>query len=291
MMTNTEAPTQPASQRYDLRRTDIDDALDRVEKALQVRLEPDGQVRKRRSLGAATDRGTWIRIELRGPEKLDGQGWGVEAAHVLDCVAKPAWHAGFSWLDTTRQVMWRADETDLVTDLPIRGGGILTTDPQLSSDWWATFDRSLDALAAHRTVRQATIDTEPMTQQRLTSAIEKVFPGRVDTTIDEWTTAHADLGWANLTSPSCFLLDWEDWGACPRGTDPAKLWASSLAIPALADQIRRHRHADLNSRTGHLMALFYCSQIIAADSEGPSPLLGPAKHAATHLIDQLRYRQ
>lgn len=289
-MTNTEAPTQPASQRYDLRRTAIDDALDRVEKALHVRLDRDGQVCKRRSLGAATDRGTWIRIELRGPEKLDGQGWGVEAAHVLDGVAKPAWHAGFSWIDTARQVMWRADETDLITDAPIRGGGVLTTDPQLSPDWWATFDRSLDALAAHRTVRQATIDTEPMTQQRLTSMIENVFPGRVDTTIDEWTTAHADLGWANLTSPSCFLLDWEDWGTCPRGTDPAKLWASSLAIPTLAEQILRHRHADLDSRTGRLMALFYCSQIIAAELDGTSPLVGPAKHEAARLIDRLSAR-
>lgn len=289
-MTNAETLTQPASQRYDLRRIEIDDALRQVEAALQVRLDPDGQVRKRRSLGAATDRGTWIRVELRGLEKCDGQGWGVEAAHVLDGVAKPAWHAGFSWLDTARQVMWRADETDLVADSPIRGGGVLATDPQLPPDWWATFDRSLDALAAYRTVRQATIDTEPMTQQRLTSMIEDVFPGQVDTTIDEWTTAHADLGWANLTSPNCFLLDWEDWGACPRGTDPAKLWASSLAIPALADQVRRHRRADLDSRTGRLMALFYCSQIIAAGPEGTSPLIGPAKHEAARALDQLSAR-
>ncbi|WP_194891981.1 hypothetical protein [Catenulispora pinisilvae] len=289
-MTNTEAPTQPASQRYDLRRTDIDDALDRVEKALQVRLDPDGQVRKRRSLGAGTDRGTWIRIELRGPEKLDGQGWGVEASHVLHGVAKPTWHAGFSWLDTARQVMWRADETDLVTDAPIKGGGTLITDPQLSPDWWAVFDRSLDALAAHRTVRRATIDTEPMTQQRLTSTIENVFPGRIDTTIGEWTTAHADLGWANLTSPTCFLLDWEDWGTCPRGTDSAKIWASSLAVPGLADQIHRHRRADLDSRTGRLMALFYCSQIIAVGVDDTSPLLQPAKHEAARLIEHLRDR-
>ena len=55
-MTNTKAPPQPTSQRYDLRRTNIDDALEHVEKTLRVRLDPDGQVRKRRSLGAVTDR-------------------------------------------------------------------------------------------------------------------------------------------------------------------------------------------------------------------------------------------
>lgn len=122
-MTNADTAPLPASQRYDLRRTVIDDALARVEKALDVRLELSTAVRKRRSLGAATDRGTWIRIEARGTERLDGQGWGLEAAHVLQDVAKPAWHAGISWFDNTRQVMWRADETGLVTDAPIKPGG------------------------------------------------------------------------------------------------------------------------------------------------------------------------
>jgi hypothetical protein len=287
-MTSTDTPAQPASQRYDLRRTDVDDALERVENALHVHLALEGAVRKRRSIGAASDRGTWIRIELRGPEKLDGQGWGVEAAHMLDGVAKPAWHAGFSWFDTARRVMWRADETDLVTDAPIKPGGLLTVDPQLSPGWWATFDQSLDALATHRTARAATVDTEPMTQQRVTSTIEKAFPGLIDTTLEEWSTAHADLGWANLTAPTCYFLDWEDWGACPRGTDAAKLWTSSLALPDLAEQIRRHRHADLGSRTGRLMALFYCSQIIAAAPDYISPLHEQAKSEAARLIDELR---
>lgn len=287
-MTSTGVSAQPASQRYDLRRTDIDDALERVEKALQVRLDLERAVRKRRSIGAATDRGTWTRIELRGPEKLDGQGWGVEAAHVLRAVAKPAWRAGISWFDTARQVMWRADETDQVTDAPIKPGGLLTIDPELSPLWWATFDRSLDALAAQRTARQATVDTEPMTQQRLSATIEKAFPGLIDTTIEEWTTAHADLGWANLTAPTCYLLDWEDWGTCPRGTDAAKLWTSSLALPGLAKQIREHRRADLDSRTGRLMALFFCSQIIAAAPEYTSPVHDQAKHEAECLIDELR---
>lgn len=87
-----------------------------------------------------------------------------------------------------------------------------------------------------------------MTQHRLTQAIEQVFPGRIDTTIEEWSTAHADLGWANLTGPTCRLLDWEDWGTCPRGTDPARLWAASLAIPALAEQIASTGRA--TSKTG-----------------------------------------
>jgi len=287
-MTSADVFSQPASQSHDLRRIDAEDALEHVQKALQVRLDLDSAVRKRRSIGAATDRGTWIRIEVRGLEKLDGQGWGLEASHVLDGIARPAWYAGFSWFDTVRRVMWRADETDRITDAAIKPGGLLTVDPQLSREWWATFDESLDALAAHRTARQATIDTEPMTQQRLTSTIEKAFPGVVDTAIEEWTTAHADLGWANLTAPACHLLDWEDWGACPRGADSAKLWVSSLAVPALVEQVRHHRRADLENRTGRLMALFYCSQIVASAPGYISPLRDHAKREATRLIDELR---
>ena len=127
-----------------------------------------------------------------------------------------------------------------------------------------------------------------MTQQRLTSTIEKAFPGLVNTTIEEWTTAHADLGWANLTAPACHLLDWEDWGTCPRGTDSAKLWVSSLAVPALVEQVRHHRRADLENRTGRLMALFYCIQIVASAPGCISPLRDHAKREATRLIDELR---
>jgi hypothetical protein len=287
-MANTDVPPLPASQLYDLRRTDVDDALERVERALRVHLDRDGAVRKLRSLGAASDRGTWIRIELRGPEKLDGQEWGIEAAHALTGFAKPAWHAGYSRFDAVRQAMWRADETDLITDAPIKTGGLLTVDPQLSPMWWASFNRSLDALNAHPTSRQGTVDTEPMTQQRVSTMIERVFPGRLDTAIDEWTSAHADLGWANLTSPTCQFLDWEDWGSCPRGTDPAKLWISSLAVPALAAQIRQHRRADLESHSGRLIALFYCCQILSAAPDYISPLYGQAESEAARLIVELR---
>lgn len=287
-MAEVDDPSLPASQRYDLRRIDSSDVVGRVESALGVRLRQAGSVRKRRSIGAPTDRGTWIRIEVRGLDKLGGQGWGAEAAHTLDQVAKPLWHAGFSWFDAAREVMWRADETERIMDAPVKPGGLLTIDPRLSPEWWATFDRSLDALAAHRTPRLATVDTEPMSQRRLTATIEHVFPGMIDTEVEEWDCAHADLGWANLTAPRCYLLDWEDWGVSPRGTDAAKLWSSSLALPALADAVREHRHADLGSRTGRLMMLFYCSQIIATTPGHTSPLHPQAGDAADSIIRELR---
>lgn len=82
----------------DLRAVPRDDVLRRVEKALDVRLRREGEVRKRRSIGAATDRGTWVRIEMRRLEKMAGQGFnGPEAAAVLTGIAKSAWHTSVAW--------------------------------------------------------------------------------------------------------------------------------------------------------------------------------------------------
>lgn len=272
--------TLPASQRYDLRRAEVDDVMDRVQKSLQVRLLPAGAVRKRRSIGVATDRGTWVRVECRGLERLDAQGWGIEAAEVLRDVAKPEWYAGVSWFDPARRVMWRADETSYVEEQPVGKAAAATGLPDA---WWAALDASLDAMAGHRVTRLATPDCEPISQERVSSMIEKVLPHRVDSTIEEWTTAHADLNWANLTGPNLYILDFEDWGRAPRGLDSANLWRSALAVPEVADRVYRHRRADLESRTGQVMMLFYCAEIMSWADES-EPALTPAKTAVERLV-------
>lgn len=278
----------PPQRALDLRRTQVADVLDRVERALQTRLERDQAVRKRRSIGARTDRDTWVRIEARRPEKIDGQGWnGAECAALLGGIAKPDWFASVSWRDEGRAVMWRADETSLVTAAPIKPGGTVTVEPDLPGTWWEALDTSLTTLAAAPTTRLATPDTEPITQQRLTAAIERIYPGRIDTRVEEWTTAHADLNWANLTGPQLWLLDWEDWGRAPRGLDAANLWVNSLAVPALAERVRENRYADLISRSGMLATLFYCAQIMTAGDE-EDPLYAPAVGEAGRVVTELK---
>lgn len=274
----------------DLRKVRRDDVLARVERSLAVRLDAASEVRKRRSVGFRTDRGTWVRVEARPTEKIDGQGWnGTECAAAVSGVSKPAWYQAVSWADSDAGLMWRADEMELVAAAAIKRQGVLTEAPDLSEKWWATFGDSLDALAASATTRVATLHTEPVTQQRVTATVEKVFPGRVDTSVTEWAAAHGDLTWSNLTSPECFLLDWEDWGMAPRGLDSADIWASSLAVSTLADRVRRERAGDLDSRSGRLAMLFFCCDLTAA---GPpvgytDPLYEPALRAAETLVGEL----
>ncbi|MCK2245191.1 MULTISPECIES: hypothetical protein [unclassified Crossiella] len=277
------------SAQIDLRTQLDEDVLARVEHALDVQLDRGKQVRKRRSVGTPTDRGTWVRIEVRRREKITGQGFnGAEAAAVLTGIAMPAWHAGMSWNDPERGVMWRADETDLITAASIKPGGILTNDPQLTPQWWAGLNDSLDSLARAETTRVATLHTVAITQERVSGEIGKVFGADLDTTVHSWVAAHADFAWPNLTAPEFWILDWEDWGQAPRGLDAAMLWSNSLAVPGLAEQVRRVRQADLDSRDGQLMMLFFAAGILGAPADYSGPLLEPARRVASELIPLLR---
>ena len=273
----------------DLRKQSCDDVIARVQRVLGTQFDNATEVRKRRSIGFRTDRGTWVRIEVRTLERMSFQGGnGIESASILSGVAMPEWCQCVSWMDRDQSLVWRADETEFVTSASIKPAGTLATDPGLPNSWWITFNASLDALAKHSTSRVATPTLIPMTQSRFTSTIRAIFP-EVDTTVDEWTTAHGDLGWANLTAPECFFLDWEDWGTAPRGFDAAYLRSASLAVPALADRVYRERRTDLETRTGKLCQLYTCADLLSAP-DWAGPLLEPAKEIAHRLVMELRER-
>ncbi|MET9890000.1 hypothetical protein ABZZ47_07235 [Streptomyces sp. NPDC006465] len=272
----------------DLRVQPVDEVLDRVERSLQVGLLPDTMVRKRRSVGARTDRDTWVRIERRLLDKIPDQGWnGTESAARLEGVAQPEWHGCVVWRAADGPVMWRADETELLPGAPV-GSAILSEAPELPNNWWAALNDSLNPLAAQRTTRIATPDTDTITQAVVTETIRGAFSDGFDTAIERWVPAHADLNWANMTAPAFSLFDWEDWGNAPLGLDSASLWASSLAVPALADRVRHERRSDFESRDGKLMTLFACSKILGPYAHPEDPRLKPAQRMAEQVIKELQ---
>ncbi|WP_103502286.1 MULTISPECIES: hypothetical protein [unclassified Streptomyces] len=270
----------------DLRLHPVDDLLCRVERYLQVSLDRASLVRKRRSVGAATERGTWVRIERRPVSRVGTQGWnGAETAAALTGVSMPEWFAGVSWREG-EEAVWRADETSLLPDAPVQAG-TLTVRPDLPEEWWKQLSASLDALAVQSTSRVATPDTVTITQVRVTEAIRRTFSSTFDTTISMWVPAHADLNWANVTAPSCSLFDWEDWGMAPLGLDSASLWANSLAVPDLAERVWAERRRDLESRDGLLMAMFCLGKIVGDYADPADPKLRPAQRAAARIVGEL----
>lgn len=277
-----------AARAVDLRVEPVDRVLDRVERSLRTRLDPSTVVRKRRSVGARTDRGTWVRVERRPLDRIPGQGWnGTESAARLEGVAQPAWWGCVVWRDADEPVMWRADETDLLPGKPI-GTAVLVEEPALSGEWWRAFGSSLDALARNTTGRVATPDTVTMTQGLVTESVQGVFPEVIDTAVGRWVPAHADLNWANMSAPAFSLFDWEDWGNAPQGLDAATLWGASLAVPALADRVRSERRHDFESRDGRLMTLFVCAKVLGPDAHPEDPRVEPARHRARQVIAELQ---
>ena len=281
-------PSVSTSRNADLRVQPVEDVLRRVGRALQARLLSETLVRKRRTVGVRTDRDTWVRIERRPLGKIPDQGWnGTEAAARLDGVAQPEWYGCTVWRDVDGSAMWRADETALLSGAPI-GTTVLRTAPDLTEEWWTALNASLDALAAHDTVRVATPDTVTITQALVTESIRGAFSGDFDTTVERWVPAHADLSWANMTAPTFQIFDWEDWGNAPVGLDSASLWASSLVVPALAERVRHERRADFGSRDGKLMTLFVCSKILGPYAHPEDPRLKPARSTAEGIINWLQ---
>lgn len=273
----------------DLRVEPVDDFLDRVERALQVRFDRDTVIRKRRSVGGRTDRGTWVRVERRSLQRIAAQGGnGPETAAVLSGVAVPRWKAGLTWRDEHEPVMWRADETEFAAGAPVGEAALVIEDPRLPDTWWAGLNTSLDALAAQPTPRVATPDTESITQDLVDATIRPVFPEVADLVVDEWATAHADLTWANVMGPEFCIIDWEDWVMAPRGLDAATLWGNALAVPALATRVWNERRPDLESRSGRLMALFVCAKIAGPYAHEADPRLEPARKEAVRLVGDLQ---
>ncbi|MGH3428448.1 MAG: hypothetical protein ACRDQZ_12920, partial [Mycobacteriales bacterium] len=263
------------------------DVLHRVERSMGVRLDRAtlGYGTQGMTAGFRTEAGTWVRVQWRRPWRIYAPAWaGLECASVLRGVAKPDWFQTASLRDDAREVVWRADEMELVSSPVINAAGVIATDPKLPDLWWASLRKSLAALAENDT------DRVEVRQEHLTLRIDQVFPGVVDTTVDEWVTAQADLHWDNLTAPDCYLLDWEDWGSAPRGLDAAVLWGVSLQVSTLAARVQREFQDDLQTRSGKLAQLLFCSNVIRVNAKrtDPSPLVEPAKQAADTLLAELR---
>lgn len=96
------------------------------------------------------------------------------------------------------------------------------------------------------------------------------------------------MNWANLTSPGCWILDWEDHGLAPRGLDAATLWINSLTVPTLAERVYRERRVDLETRSGKLMALFHCAKVINDSGASTDPVFELAAREAAKLVADLQ---
>lgn len=273
----------------DLAPDQLDDVRAIVETAFGVALDP-GTARhgnKGDTIGMISDGGRWVRCQWRRPGVMSDAWTGPEAASALEGVSMPELFRSLRWPDERRGVIWRADEFELVTDHAVNGPGSITEAPALSSTWWKTLRASVTALGAADTARVA------MDGGHLAGRITEVFGDEVagvDLTVPQWTTAHGDFHWGNLTAPRCYVLDWESWGRAPRGYDAATLWGFSLGVPEIASRVEAEFADDLTSRAGILSRLMFCANVLRQWKKRgvEMPFTAGVREAAPGLLTALR---
>ncbi|MGW1976620.1 hypothetical protein [Streptomyces sp. NPDC001889] len=212
----------------------------------------------------------WLRV-VSGPEdKQGGRLWeGTALADTLvpRTVPRPRVHDVLDW--TADGHAYRAELTEYIPVPTVTSGTpVLDRDLVLPDAWWAELKAALGVLALVPTEREA------VRQGWIDRNFER-FLGIPPVRVTAWTTGHADVHWANLTSPVLTILDWEGWGRLPVGYDLGILHAYSLPAPAVAARIR-HEFAHVldtpDGRAGELVAL---GQLRQACARGIHPTLAP----------------
>ncbi|WP_404867410.1 hypothetical protein ACI1MP_01160 [Kitasatospora griseola] len=119
-----------------LRKEPVDHVLELVEERLGTAPDRGRLVCKRRTVGAPTDRSTWVRIERRLWSRAREQGWaGAETAAVLTGVVMLRWTGSVAWPEPGDGAIWRADETSFLPGAPV-GTAILAAEPGLPDNWF-----------------------------------------------------------------------------------------------------------------------------------------------------------
>ncbi|MBB4925891.1 hypothetical protein [Kitasatospora kifunensis] len=158
---------------------------------------------------------------------------------------------------------------------------VLRAAPDLDDVWWESLTSALDAIANVPSSRVA------VRQEYLDRAMPTYLGVPINTTVPAWTTAHGDLHWANLTSPTLTVLDWEGWGVAPAGYDAALLHAYSLLVPETAADVRRRLDHILDTPTGRFAELVVITELLQTTTRGDNlELEEPLRRRLGHLVQR-----
>jgi hypothetical protein len=255
----------------------------RAAKALDVQTEPGGEFWgwAGRTLGApvrtAAGAPAWLRLVSAPADKASGKLWdgALNAQHAfgdLDGHRPELLGVHDAFDDGTA---YRAELSARVDQPVLSDDAILQHNLQLPGSWWDDLTKALEKVSATVTDRVA------VRQQYMDRAIPE-FVGIPAPAVTCWTTAHADLHWANVTSP-LRLLDWEGWGRAPDGFDAATLYAYSLLQPDTAARVR-DAFPVLGSPAGVAAEATVCAQLLQTVSRGDNLTLeGPLRDWSEEL--------
>jgi hypothetical protein len=223
----------------------------------------------------------WLRVVYADPEW--GEGNYLEqnlAANEIRDVPKPTVKRWAEWQDNGRRM--RGELSTFVAEEAISTGMTLEGDVDLSDQWLADLNQALHALAAHR------LPANGVDAGHVRDGIRAFFGIDLDIASVQWTTAHCDLHWGNLTGPGLVILDWETWGRAPAGYDAATLVCTTLRYPDTARRISNALAEFLDTPTGHVATLAAATRLLRfADGGELTELAVPVRQHAMDLIQRL----
>ncbi|MFF9643643.1 hypothetical protein [Kitasatospora aureofaciens] len=220
-----------------------------------------------RTLGRAVttaSREGWLRLVSAPADKAGGKLWeGPQEAERLmpPAVPRPSLRERRTWTEGGHGYL--AELYDKITAATITTHEpILREAPDLDDAWWDDLSTALDAIATVPSDRVA------VRQEYLDRAMPQYLGIPIDTKVPAWTTAHGDLHWANLTSPTLTVLDWEGWGIAPAGYDAALLHAYSLLVPDTTAQVRHQLTHILDTPAGRFAELVVITELLQTLDRG-----------------------
>jgi hypothetical protein len=208
----------------------------------------------------------WLRVvcEL---DRWIGEFWsGNEAANDLSGVRRPRVVQVAEWSEGDTRC--RGELMELIVDRPASAWMLIDSRPSVGQMWWRDLRRSVEAVTTAVTDRLS-LDPALLTERAGEFGVE------VDHDRVEWTTAHGDLHWANLTVPHLWILDWEAWGTAPAGYDAATLLCASLLHAPTARSVHALFAAVLDSYSGALSQLAAVARLRKLVPPGEHPELEP----------------
>ncbi|MBI5762143.1 MAG: aminoglycoside phosphotransferase [Planctomycetes bacterium] len=197
----------------------------------------------------------WMRLTYTSRGVADSRlFYGYRDAQSILGVKKPDLEGSTEW--ENEGFIWRADVMTYVAEPMCSSTPDLRTSVTLDNDWWKSLRTSLDHLGRTSTYRVC------VRQDLVTRRLSERFGESLDSVVRNWVVSHGDIHWANLTSNSCWILDWEGWGLAPAGTDAAFLICFSAAKPPIVERIRSVFGHVLDTPDGRLAQLFACAELL-----------------------------
>ncbi len=197
-------------------------------------------------------------------------------ARAISGVPKPQLLTELDWSEGDCRL--RAELMTLAPSPVIANDMVLRGTPDLAPIWWADLRRAVDTLAAHPTERVCVAGS------RLRLRLLAAFGVEIEPAELEWTCAHGDLHWGNLTAPHLCLLDWEAWGMAPAGYDPAVLYCAGILRPDVINDVRATFADLLDSPSGRVAQLAAILKLLCLVEDGEHLDIAAPLHRHTRTL-------